>query len=164
MNTIEKKTYLLIAVFLFAAGSFLAQTQQQAKNFINISMKGVYKVQKDIMRQNLNAKTTEAEFKKCVKYQYLAVKLYDQNKFADAVGYSYKSRIIAVEILDPIDKIAKEKLKVTDDEKSFCDPAKYINLQISPKLLTTDDAKKIDDLNSSDHMEFRKLPLGIPIQ
>jgi hypothetical protein len=159
-----KKMTLFVVLVLISGGSLIAQTQLQAKNFINISMKGVYKVQKELMRGTLNMKTTEAEFKKCVKYQYIAVKLYNQNKFADAVGYSYKARVLAVEILDPIDKMAKEKMKVTDEEKVFCDPAKYVNLQINPKLLTTEDSKKIDDLNSTDHMEFRKLALGIPIE
>jgi hypothetical protein len=159
-----KKIALLFVLILLSGESIFSQTQLQAKNFINISMKGVYKVQKELMKGSLNLNTNEAEFKKCVKYQYIAVKLYNQGKYADAVGYSYKSRVLAVEILDPIDKIAREKMKVTDEEKAFCDPAKYINLQITSQLLTSDDAKKIDGLNSTDHQEFRKLPLGIPIE
>lgn len=161
-NRILKRGILSI-IFLFVVSGFVfSQTQQQTKNFINISMKGVYKVQKEILKKTLTS--SDAEFKKCAKYQFIAVKLYNENKFAEAVGYSYKSRVLAVEILDPIDKMAREKMKLSDEEKLFCDPAKYTNLKITTALLNSNDAKRIDDLNSSDYAEFRKLELGIPIE
>ncbi len=163
MSTLRKKMHLVITIFLIATGSFIGQTQQQAKNFINISMKGVYKVQKDILKGKLPASTDPA-FKKTVKYQFIAVKLYNQNKFDEAVVYSYKARVMVVEILNATDPIAKEKMKITDEEKTFFDPAKVGDTKITPKILNASDSKRIDDLNTTDYEEFRKLELGIPIE
>jgi hypothetical protein len=163
MNTLGKKRNTILTIFLFLTASFFAQTQQEAKNFINISMKGVYKTQKDLMKGKIPA-TTDADLRKIMKYQFIAVKLYDQKKYDEAVVYSYKARLLVVEVLSATDPIAKEKMKITDEEKTFFDPAKVGEIKMSPKILNASDSKRIEDVDLMDHQAFRKLELGIPIE
>ena len=157
-----KKKLTALLVLMFVSTFIVSQTAQQAKVFVNRSMMAVYKVQKEILKQNVI--TIDPAFKKSVKYQAVAVKLYKQNKLSDAIGYAYKARVQALELLKTLDPNSITNLDFNDDEKSISDASKYVNFNITQSLLTADESKKIDDLVSSDHKEFRKLELSIPIE
>jgi hypothetical protein len=162
MNILGKKGNKILTIFLLLTGSFFGQTQQQAKNFINISMKGVYKTQKDLMTGKVAA-SVDPDLRKAMKYQFIAVKLYNQNNFKEAVVYAYKTRVIIVEVLTTTDAVVKDKMKVSDEERTYFDPEKVGELKLSPKILNAADSKMIDDTNINDYEAFRKIPLGIPI-
>jgi hypothetical protein len=163
MNNFRKKGNVILAIFLLIGGSFFAQTQQQASHFINISLKGVNKTQKDLMRGKVSA-ASDPDFRKAMKYQFIAVKLFNQNNFQEAVIYSYKARLFVEEILSPTDPIVKDKMKISDEEKIFFDPAKVGDVKMTPKILNAADSKKLDEVNFLDIEEFRKLELGVPVE
>lgn len=152
----------IILVLMLATTFLFSQTSEQTKSFVNRSMKAVYKVQKEIYKQNITS--IDPAFKKAVKFQAIAVKLYQQNNFADAIGYAYKSRAQALALLNTLDANALTNLNFNNEENAICTPSQYGGLNITPGLLTTIETNKIDSLNSADYPEFRKLLLSIPIQ
>lgn len=156
------KKIITVLIFMLASTILISQTAEQTKSFVNRSMMAVYKVQKEILKQNIT--TIDAAFKKAVKFQTIAVKLYEQNNFADAIGYAYKSRTQALSLLTTLDNNVVTNLNFNADENSIINPSQYSNLNITPNLLNSTESNKIDNLNSADYVEFRKLKLSIPVE
>lgn len=151
----------ILFIVLAATNSLVSQTQEQVKIFVNRSMMAVYQVEKEVLKQSLT--NIDADLKKAVKYQAIAVKLYKQNKFEDAVGYAYKARVQANALLQSVNQKAVDYFDFNQEEKSYTDATKYINLSTN-NLLSASENKQIDDLNTSKFEEFRAIDLSAPIQ
>ena len=73
------KRNLLIKGLVFAVSFVIAQTGDQAKAFINKSHIAIYKVQKEILSHS--SQGLDVSFKKAIRFQAIAVKLYKNNKW-----------------------------------------------------------------------------------
>lgn len=160
MNRSFINPHFLILSFLFLAFTALrSQTAEQARSFITRSQMAISKAQKELLKQSDH--NHDADLRKAAKLQVIAVKLYKQNNFKDAVGFSFRSRSQSLGILNDICKEAVSGLSLNADEKSFCDAASYNNLEPKKGQLTQAESDKIDNMNTFDPRQLMELEIGI---
>ena len=107
-----------------------------------------------------NNNTYAADLKKAIKYQLIAIKFFKDNDFANAVAYSYKSRVQCIEICTQMSINEGQTYNLTNDEKAYCDPNKYTNVKMKTDILSAEDTKKVDELNLLDPAKFHELELS----
>lgn len=152
-----KKTILAIFLF-FSAGAVFSQSAIQAHDFINRSHVSVAKVEKEMFKANDN--TNGPELKNAIKYQLIAVKLYQEKNYKDAVGYSYKARTICMELCTKMNISEGAWYALNDSEKVYCKPELYTNLH-NVNLLSPEETNKVDNLDVLDVQKFHAFELGI---
>ena len=153
------KTGLILSSLLIVGVKFNAQTAEQARMFFNRSHVAIAKVEKEMY--NIGSTTYNAEIKKAIKYQVIALNLYKANNFKDAVGYSYKARTQCIEICTNMSISEGVHYALNDDEKTYCKPATYTNLGFNQSLLNVNQIKQIDDLDILDIVKFHQIDLNI---
>ncbi|MBK9284880.1 MAG: hypothetical protein IPM51_11275 [Sphingobacteriaceae bacterium] len=156
-SIIPSKKALIIA-FLFCGFIALSQTREQARTFVSRSHIALAKIEKE-MYYSKNTQF-ESQLKKAIKYQLTAVKLYKENKYSDAVGYSYKSRSLSMEICKDMNISEGTWYNLNDEEKVYCDPAKYVSGDFNFNILNADQIKLIDELDLLNPQKFHEIELG----
>jgi hypothetical protein len=156
-NLLNLKNILVIALLL-SGSAFFAQNKDQGRFFINRTHVGIAKIEKEMYYGNNN--TYEADLKKAIKYQLIAVKYLKDNDYANAVAYSFKSRAIVVDICTKMNIAEGQAYNLNDDEKAYCDPSKYTNLKFKADMLSAEQTKTVDELNLLDPAKFHELELG----
>jgi hypothetical protein len=140
--------------------SISAQTSEQARYFVNRTHIALAKVQKEMYRSGKDDQGSD--LKEGLKYQTLALKMYKDGNFEKAVGYSFKAREISLKLLNTLSKQSLEALSPDSDEKTFCKPDTYKDLNTNGIDKTK--AEEIDKLNVLDPMKFREIELNIKQQ
>ena len=102
----------------------------------------------------------DADVKKAIKYQMIAVKLFKENNFKDAVAYSYKSRVQSMEICSKMNIAEGSTYELNAEEKTFCDPSMYTSMNFNIGLLSSDDSQKVETLDMLNPQKFHELELG----
>jgi hypothetical protein len=156
-NILNLKNILLIALLLSGL-TFFAQNKEQGRLFINRTHVGLAKIEKEMYYGNNN--TYEADVKKAIKYQLIAVNFFKDNDYANAVAYSYKSRAIVIDICSKMSIAEGNSYNLNTDEKVFCDPSKYTLVKMKTDILSVDLSQKVDELNLLDPAKFHELELG----
>jgi hypothetical protein len=150
-----------IALLLFVAmgHALTAQNSEQARSFINRSHIAVAKVQKEMYFAGKSEH--EAEIKKAIKLQMTAVALHKDQKYKEALAYSYKSRAKCIELCNLMNISEGAWYSLNDDEKVYCKPADCNKVIENPALLNAAESKKIDELNIMDVQKFHEITLNI---
>lgn len=156
-NISNRKNVLTIALLL-AGSVFFAQNQEQSRMFTNRTHVALAKVEKEMYFSNNN--TYAADLKKAIKYQMIAINFFKSNDFVNAVAYSYKSRVQCMEICTNMSIAEGQTYALTNEEKVYCDPNKYVNVKMKTDILSADDTKKVDELNLLDPAKFHELKLS----
>ncbi len=152
------KKNLLLAIVLFTISLAKAQTADQAKAFINKSHIAIFKIQKEIISHSSSG--LDGSFKKAIRFQAIAVKLYKNNNFKEAAEYSYKSRIQSIELLENLNKSAVTFFSINDEEKTFL-PSDYTKLSNASGILSDNEDYKIDQLDILNNQKLYELELNI---
>jgi hypothetical protein len=147
-------------LFCFFVAGLSSQTSEQARYFVNRTHIALAKVQKEMYRSGKNDQGTE--LKEGLKFQTIALKMYKEGNFEKAVGYSYRSREISLTLLNTLSKQSVEALSPDNDEKTFCKPDSYKNLDT--KSIGKSKSEQIDELNVLDPLKFRDIELNIKQQ
>jgi hypothetical protein len=152
-----KKT-VLIALIIFAICELRSQTSEQAKAFINKTNIAINKVQKEILGHN--AQGLDVTFKKAIRNQAIAIKLYKENKLKEAAEYSYRSRIQSVELLEGLNKASINFFALTDEDKTFIqtDPGKFSS---KSEGISESEGYKIDHLDVFNIQKLHEIELSI---
>jgi hypothetical protein len=144
----------ICALLLLITTNLSSQTTEQTKSFINRTHIAIAKVQKEIYRSGKYDFSEDA--KKVIKYQVIAIKLFKENKFKEAIAYSYKSRIQCIELCNKLPVV--DNYNLTDDEKTYCFNGSFVT---NLSMLSSDEARKIEDLNILDVAKFLEIELNI---
>lgn len=158
-NILSFRQVLMLSLLLLAGFNLRAQSSWEARMFFNRTHVAINKVEKEM--HFANDRTYEAELKKAMKYQVIALNLWHENKFKDAVGYSYKARTQCIELCTKMSISEGAFYALNDEEKTYCKPADYTNLNMKPALLQPAQIKKIDELNILDPAKFFEIDLYI---
>ena len=144
----------ICTILLFVTMNLSSQTVTQTTSFINRSHISIAKVQKEIYRSGNSIYTTE--IKKAIKYQVIAISLFKQNKFKDALAYSYKARVQCIELCSKLS--INENYNLNDDEKTY-----FFNGSFTTDLnqLDVTENKKIEDLDIMNVSKFLEIELSI---
>jgi hypothetical protein len=153
------KQITVLSFFLLTGMKLNAQTSEQSRMFFNRTHVAIAKVEKEMYRAN--DATYGAELKKAVKYQVIALNLWKQNNFKDAVGYSHKARAQCIELCTKMNISEGSYYALNDEEKTYCKPADYASLALKPDLLDPAQTKQIDEVNILDPAKFREIDLNI---
>jgi hypothetical protein len=153
----KNKTKILSFLFYLLWFGVKSQTLEQARSFVNRTHIAIAKVEKEMFKSAKN--DFALELKKAMKYQTIAIKMHKDGNASKAVGYSYKARVISLELLNTLSKQSVEALDLNDDEKLFCKPSEYSNL--NNDLIDKTTQKKIEDLDVLDVLKFREIELSI---
>ncbi len=137
-----------------------AQTSEQARYFVNRTHIALAKVEKVMYKTN-NA-TPSAELKQGLKFQTIALKMYQEGNFEKAVGYSYKAREISLELLKTLSPASVDGLSADDNEKTIVKPDTYKDLNVNS--IDKIKAEQIDNLNVMDPLKFREVELNVKQQ
>jgi len=158
-SILNLKQVLILSLFLVIGLNVSAQTSWESRMFFNRTHVAISKVEKEMHKAN--DPTYTAEIKKAIKYQVIALNLWHQNKFKDAVGYSYKARAQCIELCTKMSISEGAFYALNDEEKVYCKPADYSSLNMNPGLLQPAQTKQIDDLDILDHAKFFEIDLYI---
>jgi len=153
------KQVLILSLFLVIGLNLNAQSSWESRMFFNRTHVAINKVEKEMYFGN--NRTYEAELKKAMKFQIIALNLWKQNNFKDAVGYSYKARTQCIEICNKMAISEVTYYALNDEEKTYCKPADYSNLTMKANLLEPAQTKKIDELDILDPAKFFEIDLYI---
>jgi hypothetical protein len=153
-----KQTLIIFLSVLFFT-SINSQNSEQARFFINRSHIAVAKVQKEMYKSG--KKEYDAEIKKAIKYQVIAIQLHKENKFKEAVGYSFKSRSQCMELCNKMGISEGAFYALNDDEKVYCNPNDFTGMNVNPALLNASESQKIEDLDILNVQKFREINLNI---
>jgi hypothetical protein len=151
---------IFLFLFCFIVAGLSSQTSEQARYFVNRTHIALAKVQKEMYRSGKNDQGNE--LKDGLKFQTVALKMYKDRNFEKAVGYSYKAREVSLTLLNTLSKHSVEALSPDNDEKTFCKPGEYKNLDT--KNIDKSKAAQIDQLNVLDPLKFRDIELNIKQQ
>jgi len=153
------KKFLTIILSLIIFTNLSSQNSEQTRSFVNRTHMAIAKVQKEMLRSGKN--NFDAELKKAMKYQVIALRLYKENKLKDAVGYSYKARSQSLELLNTLSKPAVERFDLNEDEKTFCKASDFTSLALKPGLIDAAETKKIEELDVMNIQKFLEIELNI---
>lgn len=153
------KQLLILPALLVIGLNLSAQTSWESRMFFNRTQVAINKVEKEMYKAN--DRTNEAEIKKAMKFQVIALNLWKQDKFKDAVGYSYKARTQCIELCTKMNISEGAFYALNDEEKAYCKPADYTNLNMKSNLLEPAQIKQIDELNILDPAKFFEIDLYI---
>lgn len=146
-----------IALFLLIGLNLKSQTSLESRMFFNRTHVAIAKVEKEIYNSKDSSYTND--IKKAIKYQVIALNLFGQNNFRDAVGYSYKARVQCIEICNKMNISEGAFYALNSDETNYCKPSDYINL--TSGKLTPKQAKQIDELDIFNLTKFFEIDLSI---
>ncbi len=152
-----KQTFILC--LLLAGSSLSAQTAWESRMFFNRTHVAISKVEKEMYYAKDAGNS--AEIKKAIKYQVIALNLFKQNNFKDAVGYSYKARALCIELCTKMGISEGSFYALNDEEKAYCKPDDYTQLAFKPSLLTPAQTKQIDELDILNPAKFFEIDLYI---
>ena len=145
---------VLVILLLIVGTNLISQTSDQSRSFINRTHIAIAKVQKEIYRSGKY--DFSEDIKKVIKYQVIAIKLFKENKFKEAIAYSYKSRIQSIELCNKLSIV--DNYNLTDDEKIYCFNGSFVT---NLSMLSTDENRKIEELNILDVAKFLEIELNI---
>ncbi|MGZ4036339.1 MAG: hypothetical protein ACXVPQ_00835 [Bacteroidia bacterium] len=151
--------FCTLILFVCIPALLSSQTADQAKAFITRSQMALFKSQKELLKQS--NRNYDAALKKSIKFQLMAVKLFKQNNFKDAVGFSFKSRSQSLEILNNVCKEAVANLGLNSDEKGYCNVSEYNKLEAKSGLLTPAETEKVESMDVTRIQQLNELELGI---
>lgn len=135
-----------------------AQTNDQAKQFINKGQQAILKAQKEMIRTSDNAE--ETSLRKAVRYQAVAVKLFNSNKTKEALDFAFKARTQAIGLLEKLNKAAVNYFLPSDEEKGYIS-TDYSRLSSDESILTDAESDKIDHVNIMDPGKVMELELTV---
>jgi hypothetical protein len=147
----------LVVLLLVICNSLTSQTSDQARSFINRSHIAIAKSQKEIYR---SGKTVfDNDFKKSIKYQTIALKLFKENKLSEAVVYSYKARNQSMNICAKLGTDISE-FNLNNDEMLYFNGGDGKST-LDSNILSSDELKKIQNLDILDVAKFLEIELSI---
>jgi len=149
---------VLMLTFSLSGSVLLSQTREQSRVFVSRTHIAIAKIEKEMYYTGQN--NFDADVKKAIKYQMIAVKLFKENNFKDAVAYSYKSRVQSMEICSKMNIAEGSTYELNAEEKTFCDPSKYTSMNFNIGLLSSDDSQKVETLDMLNPQKFHELELG----
>lgn len=151
-NFVLMKFKLLIALLVLCISAKSQSTEINLKDFINKNHLALRSVHKHLIHQGNSS--YEADFRELLKKQENAVKT-ASNK-TTSLSYAYSVRLECLAFLKKHSKGSTEYFELSANEQQAAE-----QLSIPPLSLSTDDIKKIDQLNLSDSQSLNQLSLTI---
>ncbi|HWY12371.1 MAG TPA: hypothetical protein VN026_13645 [Bacteroidia bacterium] len=152
------KKQIIFTLMIFGVLFLRSQDKDQVTGFINKSHIALNKTEKEIMQ--LSDKNLEVSFKEAIKYQMASVKYYKANKLNEAYEFSFRSRMICIEILSGINKLYSDFFNPTDTEKQLMS-SDYKTLVLNADVLNPAESAKVDNLNITEPQKLRELEINL---
>ena len=157
-SNLSNMRHALMLFFLLCGFVLFSQTREQSRVFVSKTHIALAKIEKEMYYSK--STTFESELKKAIKFQLMAVKLYKEAKYFEAVGYSLKSRSLSIEICKQMNISEGNWYNLNDEEKAYCDPSKYTNMNYTTDQLSPELSKTVEDLDLLNPQKFHELELG----